>query len=73
MTDRDIYWDDFQAGVARAEAELGDLAADLLLLPRIVADPAARGLDTAGKLAGYLARVAEAARHDPAVRRGRGR
>lgn len=58
------YWDDFQTGVARAEGDLEKLAADLLLLPRIVAEPAIRGLDTAGKLAGYLARVAEALRRD---------
>jgi hypothetical protein len=72
MTNRD-FWNDFQAGVARAEADLPALAADLLLLPRIVAEPAARGLDTAGKLAGYLARIAEAAAHDPCTRRGAGR
>ncbi|GIX10342.1 hypothetical protein [Elioraea sp.] len=58
------YWDDFQTGVSRAEHELCDLAADVLLLPRIVAEPATCGLDTAGKLAGYLARVSEALRHD---------
>ena len=58
------YWDDFQAGVSRAERELGDLAADLLLLSRIVVEPATHGLDTAGKLAGYLARVSEALKRD---------
>lgn len=68
MTNHD-YWNDFEAGVAIAEADLRHVAADLLLLPRIVAAPAAHGLDTAGKLAGYLARVAEAARRDPAARR----
>lgn len=65
------FLDDFQAGVSRAEHDLCDLAADLLLLSRIVAEPATRGLDTAGKLAGYLARVSEALRHDAAVRRRR--
>lgn len=56
------YWDDFQTGVARAEGDLEKLAADLLLLPSIVNRPSQHGLDTAGKLAGYLARVAEALR-----------
>jgi hypothetical protein len=63
------FWNDFEAGVARAEAELPDLASDLLLLARVVADPAHHGLDTAGKLAGYLARVSEALRHDRLARR----
>lgn len=72
MTNRD-FWNDFEAGVARVEGELPKLAADLLMLPRIVADPTAHGLDTAGKLAGYAARVAEALRHDPMARQGRRR
>jgi hypothetical protein len=55
------FWDGFQAGVARAERDLPQLANDLLRLPRIVAHPAAHGLAEPGMLAGYLARVAEAA------------
>jgi hypothetical protein len=70
MTNRD-FWNDFNAGAARAKHELPRLADDLMLLPRIVADPAAHGLDRPGLLAGYFARVAEGLRRDPAARRGR--
>lgn len=65
------YWEDFQVGVARAERELGQLAANLMRLPHIAASPSNSGLDTPGKLAGYFARVAEALRrdHDPPAAR----
>jgi len=55
------FWDAFQACVARAERDLPQLGRDLLRLPRLVADPAAHGLAEPGMLAGYLARVAQAA------------
>jgi hypothetical protein len=55
------FWDAFQAGVARAERDLPQLGRDLLRLPRIVADPDRHGLAEPGMLAGYLARIAEAA------------
>jgi hypothetical protein len=60
------FWDAFEAGVARAERDLPHLGRDLLRLPRIVADSAAHGFGEPGMLAGYLARVASATRHDPA-------
>lgn len=67
----DGFWDGFAAGVARAEADLPSLAADLLRLARVVGAPSAHGLNESGALAGYLARVSEAVRHDPAARRAR--
>lgn len=63
------FWTNFEAGVARAELALPELAADLMLLARIVADPEKYALNAPGELAGYLARVAEALRHDQAARR----
>lgn len=65
------FWDGFADGIARAEAELPALAADLLMLARVVGTPCEHGLNKTGALAGYLARVSEAVRHDPAARRAR--
>lgn len=62
------FWEDFQAGVGLAERMLPELSDDLLLLSRIVAELEANNLGRPGMLAGFLARVAEAARHDPTVR-----
>jgi hypothetical protein len=70
MNNRD-FWNDFEAGVARAERDLPSLATDPMLLARIIASRERQGLDNAGKLAAYLARVSEVLRHDPASSKAR--